>query len=394
MTLSPLDWVALLALAGWAGLMLLRHGFWRADQRLGDPPAPETLPAVTAIVPARNEAATIGATVESILAQDYAGALSLIVVDDSSSDGTAEAARAATDGDDRLHVIAAPPLPPGWSGKLWALAQGISAAREAGETPEFVWFTDADAVHRPDVLRRLVAKAEGEGRDLVSLMICLRTESLWEKLIVPAFVFFFQMLYPFPAVNRRPSRVAGAAGGCVLVRRACLEEAGGIESLRDALIDDCTLAARIRDAGGDLWLGLADGSRSLRAAEGLEPLWRMVKRTAFTQLGYSTWLLVGAVSGLALLFLGPPVALVSGLLLGDLPVAVTGALALAIMLLIYAPTLRVYGRPAIEGLLLPGVALLYTAMTLHSAIDHWRGRGSAWKGRDYARTAGGDSQRT
>lgn len=393
MMLSLLDGMALLGLVGWAGLMLLRHGFWRADQRLGDPPLPDSLPAVTAIVPARNEAATIGATVGSLLAQDYAGTLSLIVVDDSSSDGTAEVARAAAD-DDRLRIVTAPPLPPGWSGKLWALEQGLCAATAAGETPEFVWFTDADVVHGPGVLGRLVAKAEDEGRDLVSLMIRLRTDSLWEKLIVPAFVFFFQMLYPFPAINRRPSRIAGAAGGCMLVRRTRLEAAGGIGSLRAALIDDCTLAARIRHAGGDLWLGLADDSRSLRAAEGLGPLWRMVKRTAFTQLGYSAWLLLGTVLGLALLFLGPPVALVGGLLRGDLPAAVTGALTLAIMLRIYAPTLRAYSRPAIEGLLLPAVALLYAAMTVHSAIDHWRGRGSAWKGRDYTRPAGGDSRRT
>jgi len=394
MTLSPLDWIALAGLAGWAGLMLMRHGFWRADQRLGDPPAPAQWPAVAAIVPARNEAPTIAATVGSILAQAYPGDLSLIVVDDASSDGTADAARASAGGDDRLRVVTAPPLSPGWSGKLWALEHGIRAATEAGSAPDFFWFTDADAVHGPDVLRRLAAKAEGEGRDLVSLMIRLRTASIWEKLIAPAFVFFFQMLYPFPAINRRPPRIAGAAGGCVLVRRVRLEAAGGITSLRDALIDDCTLAARIRDAGGDLWLGLADDSRSLRAAEGLGPLWRMVKRTAFTQLGYSAWLLAGTVLRLALLFPGPPAALIGGLALGELPAAVTGALTLAIMLRIYAPTLRAYDRPLAEGLLLPGVALLYAAMTVHSAIDHWRGRGSAWKGRDYGRPAGGESRRT
>lgn len=363
-----------LALIVWIGLLTAWSGFWRADQRLGNPPEPDRWPAVTAIVPARNEAATIADTVAAIRTQDYPGALRLIVVDDSSSDDTA--ARAAAAG---AELLRAPPLVPGWTGKLHALETGVQAAGT-----DFLWFTDADIVHGPDVLRRLVAKAESEDRDLVSLMVCLQVESFWERLLVPAFIFFFQMLYPFPAINDPHNRVAGAAGGCILLRREALERAGGLAMLHDALIDDCTLARRIQETGGRLWLGLAETSHSLRKAVGLAPLWAMVKRTAFTQLDHSPLLLLGTVAGLALLFLAPPLVALAGLVTFSLPALLSGTAAWLAIAIAARPTLRYYGRPAVEGLFLPLVTTLYMAMTVDSAIAHWRGKGSRWKDRAYA----------
>jgi len=382
--------LSLASLLVWAGLLLARDGFWRADQRLGRPPAPRTWPSVTAVVPARNEAATIAATANSVLRQAYSGKLRLIIVDDASEDGTAaEAARGAEEAGmaERLEIVSAPPLPAGWSGKLWALETGVSTA--AGEAPDFYWFTDADIVHGPEVLARLVAKAEDEARDLVSLMVRLRTTSFWERALIPAFVFFFQMLYPFPAVNDPLRRTAGAAGGCMLARREIFERTGAFAAIKDALIDDCTLAARIRDAGGRLWLGLAEESRSLRAWEGLAPLWRMVKRTAFVQLGYSPPLLLGTIAGLAIVYLFPPLGLAPAIVIGAWPAAACALGAWLAMVAAYAPTLRYYGRPAADAFALPAIAALYAAMTIHAAIDHWRGRGSAWKGRAYGAGADG-----
>jgi len=379
--------IAAASALAWLALIFGRHGFWRADQRLGNPGEPAIWPDVVCIIPARNEAATIARTVESVLAQDYPGRLHLIVVDDASADGTADIARAAAPkagGAERFDLVSAPPLAAGWSGKLWALQAGVERAKAQAQAPEFYWFTDADIVHGPHVLRRLVVKAELDGRDLVSLMVRLNCTRFWERLLVPAFVFFFQMLYPFPAVNDPASKVAGAAGGCVLLRRRIFESAGGFAAMRDALIDDCTLAARVQAAAGRLWLGLADDSRSLRAAEGLASLWHMVKRTAFVQLDYSAWRLLGTVLGLGVTFLAPPVVAALAIVSTHWPAAALAAMTWIAMAMSYRPSLAEYDRPALEGLLLPAVALLYSAMTIHAAIDHWRGRGSGWKGRAYA----------
>ncbi len=365
-----------LAFVAWLYLVLVHHGFWRADQRLpAAPPAPAQWPAVTAIVPARNEAPTIGSCVSALLSQSYPGMLRVIVVDDASTDGTGEIARSAAD--DRLTVLKAPPLGPGWTGKLNALNAGVTAA---GDT--LLWFTDADIVHAPDVLQRLVAQMETRDRDLVSLMVRLNCVSFWEKFLVPAFVYFFQMLYPFRAVNDDRSAIAGAAGGCVLLRRVALERAGGLAAIRGAVIDDCALAQAIKRSGGRLWLGLADTSRSLRDAATLGPLWRMVARTAFTQLRHSWLLLAGAVAGLTLLFFVPVLAALS-LAHGAMPVMLFGLGAWALMAISYAPTLRTYGVPIAAGIALPVAAGLYTAMTVASAVAHLQGRGAAWKGRHY-----------
>ncbi len=374
--MSGLAAIAGAGLLAWVYLLFFRRGFWRASERLRAPAPPARWPDVVALVPARNEAATIAEAVASIRAQDYPGRLRVVVIDDASDDGTAERARAAG-----AEVIAAPPLRPGWTGKLWALAHGVK--RTAASAPDFYWLSDADIVHPPHLLARLVAKAEREGRDLVSLMVRLRCESFWEKRLVPAFVFFFQMLYPFAAVNDPESPVAGAAGGCVLLRRAALERAGGLAAIRHAVIDDCTLAARVQATGGRLWLGLAEESRSLRGHAHLGPLLAMIRRSAFAQLNHSGLLLLGTVLGMGVVFLAPPVATLAGLALGDHAAATLGGLGWIAMTAAYRPTLVHYLRPAGEAILLPAVAVLYLAATLASARDHWRGRGSSWKGRHY-----------
>jgi hopene-associated glycosyltransferase HpnB len=377
--------VAGAALAAWLYLILFHGRFWRADQRLpaGIEP-PERWPEVTAVIPARDEAAVIGGAVESLLRQHFPGDLRVIVVDDASADGTADAARAGAaraGAAERLSIVSAPPLPPEWSGKLWAVHNGVAAV-PAG--PRYVLLTDADIAHAPDALRRLVAKAESGGLDLVSLMVRLHCASFAERLLIPAFVFFFQKLYPFPWVNDRARRMAGAAGGCMLVRREALDRAGGIAAVKDALIDDCALAALIK-RNGAIWLGLAERTVSVRRYPRIADVWRMVARTAYTQLRHSPWLVLGTMLGMALLYLVPPLAMVLGLATGAWIAAGLGAAAFALMLVAYRPTWALYrgNDPLIA--LLPLAALLYTAMTVDSMRRHLLGKGGAWKGRTYAR---------
>ncbi len=382
------------SLALWAYLLAFRHGFWRADQRLtDDDPAPAEWPEVVAVVPARDEAAVVGAAMRALAGQDYPGRFSIVLVDDGSTDGTADAAaRGAREAGrpDRLTVIRGEALPTGWTGKMWAVAQGVAQARRRTPGARYIWLTDADVAHPADKLRRLAAAAEHRGLALVSLMVRLNCTTAWERLLIPAFVFFFQKLYPFPAVNDPTHELAGAAGGCMLVDRAALERAGGIEAVRAEIIDDCALARRIKGQGR-IWLGLGRDSRSLRPYHRLDEIWRMVARTAFTQLDYSALRLVGTVVAMALIYMVPPLALIGGLATGAHSAAVAGALSLTLMYAAYRPTWRHYaaGLPAL--LALPGAALLYTAMTVDSARRHWRGRGGAWKGRTYAHVGSGGS---
>lgn len=391
MSLTPLALAALAALCAWLWLLFGWGGFWRADQRLGAAaPAPAGgWPGVVAVIPARDEAETIADAVRSLLTQDYPGRLDVVVVDDNSDDGTAAAARAAADGEGaaRLHVVSGAKLAPGWTGKMWAVGQGVARAGEIAPEAAYVLLCDADIAHGRGALRRLVAKAEAGGLDLVSLMVRLSVAHGWERLLIPAFVFFFQKLYPFPWVNDPRHRVAAAAGGCMLVRRAALARIGGIAAIRDRVIDDCALAAAVKQ-GGPVWLGLADDSRSLRAYDGLGGIWDMVARTAFVQLRGSAWLLAGTVAGMALLYLVPPLAAAAGALGGDPPAAVAGAAGWAVMAACYRPTLALYRRPAWEAPLLPVAGLLYAAMTVDSARRSWAGRGAAWKGRSYAAREG------
>lgn len=381
---------ALLSLIVWTVLLTARGRFWRADQRL--PTEAETLPEwpdVVALIPARNEAATIGAVLASHLASSYPGRLDLIVIDDGSSDGTGAIAREAACAAPRaVHVVAAPLLPAGWTGKLWALESGRGAVTALAPGARHVLLTDADIVHAPDTLARLVAHAERRGLALVSLMARLDARGAWGALLIPAFVFFFQKLYPFPWVNDPARATAGAAGGCVLMRREALDGIGGFGVIRGAVIDDCTLAARVK-AGPPrraIWLGLADREVvSLRDNRRLGTIWHMVARSAFAQLGHSGLRLALALAGLALAYLAGPLAVLTLPLHGDAVAACLGAVAWALSALAYLPTLRLYGLPGWQAAGLPLAALLYGAMTLDSARAHWRGQGGAWKGRTYGK---------
>lgn len=375
--------VAALSLLAWLYLILFHGRFWRADQRLGHDAAPEVWPAVAAVVPARDEADVVGAAVQSLLAQDYPGRFQVFLVDDESADGTAEAARAAVPPgkENALTVLRTEARPPGWVGKMWAVATGVAAATaNQAERPAYLLLTDADIAHPEDGLRRLVAKAEAGRLDLASLMVRLHCRGGWERLLVPAFVYFFQKLFPFPRVNDPRSPIAAAAGGCMLVRASALETVGGIAAIKGAIIDDCALAAALKPKG-PIWLGLAEDHRSLRPYEGLGGLWHMVARSAFAQLRHSWLLLIGTVLGMALLYLAPPVLGIWSLVQGWGFAAAAGLAAWAVMAATLIPTLRLYGRPVWEGLLLPVSGLLYTAMTVDSAIAHASGRGGAWKGR-------------
>jgi hopene-associated glycosyltransferase HpnB len=367
----------------WCVLLFARGGFWRARPASPLAVAPrDAWPAVAAVVPARNEADVIAQAVASLISQDYPGAFHLIVVDDHSTDGTADAARAAAlslQRADRLTVIAAKPLPALWSGKVWAQSQGIEAVKSLGLPADYLLLTDADIGHPADAVTQLVVRATDEKRDLVSLMVRLRCDSLWEKALIPAFVFFFAKLYPFAWVNNPRNKTAAAAGGCMLVKRSALIEAGGIESIRAELIDDCSLASRIKHRGAGrhpIRLELAARSVSLRPYDHWREIWNMIARTAFTQLHYSRWLLAGTLVGMTLIYLVPPVA---ALALGAL--AWPAWLAWAAMCCAYAPMLHYYGRSPLWAPALPLVALFYVGATLASAVRYWRGKGGQWKAR-------------
>ena len=367
--------IALVALAIWLYLLLARGGFWRCAERDDGPLSPlPAWPRVTAVVPARNEADGIAQSIGSLLAQDYAGAFAVILVDDDTNDGTADVARRSAPGDARLRVVAGSAPPAGWTGKLWALEQGIGAAL-AG-SPDYLLLTDADIVHAPDSIRRLVARAETDGLVLTSLMVKLNCESFAERANVPAFIFFFQMLYPFALVNRPHSTVAAAAGGCMLVRADALRNAGGIAAIRGALIDDCALAKALK-AHGPIWLGLTERVHSIRPYPALADIRRMVVRSAYAQLRYSPLLLAGTVAGMALTYLAPPLLAI----FGSGPARVIAIAAWALMAIAFQPTLRLYRLSPLWGIALPAIALQYLIFTLDSAYQYMRGRGGSWKGR-------------
>ena len=362
-----------LTLLIWLGLILAHGQFWRAHVTdRGMPPVPAHWPSVTVVVPARNEADVIARSIGSLLEQDYPGVFRVILVDDNSSDGTADAARALND--DRLTILLGAPLPAGWTGKLWALSQGIATA----ERPEFLWLTDADIEHASDTLRALVSRAEEGGLQLVSLMARLHCATWAERMLVPAFVFFFQMLYPFDRVNR-PKGIGGAAGGCMLVRRTALERAGGIAAIRNALIDDCTFGALIK-RHGRIWLGLTDRSRSIRPYRDIGSITAMISRSAYAQLGYSPLTLIGTLLGLFLVFGAPPLLTLTGSGAGRIMAAVAWAL----MALSFQPMLRFYHRSPLYGVALPLIGAFYAGCTLLSAWQHHRGCGGMWKGRAQA----------
>jgi len=366
--------IAALSLTIWLVLIFARHGFWLARERdtRDLPPEPMYWPDVVAVVPARDEADVIARSIGSLAAQGYPGSFRIVLMDDSSSDGTGDIARRL--GSDRVEVIPGLPLAPGWTGKLWAVSQGV----ERAGSPSYLWLTDADIEHAPDTLRTLVARGEAGNLALVTLMARLRCDSFAERMLIPAFVFFFQMLYPFGLVNR-PKGLGGAAGGCMLVRRTALEAAGGIAAIRDALIDDCTLGALLKKQGG-VWLGLTDRSRSIRPYEKFGTVAAMISRSAYAQLNYSPLLLAGTVLGLALVYAAPPLFAI----FGHGWARIAGALAWLLMAIAFQPMLAFYRRSPLWGVALPAIAAFYAGCTLLSAWQHARGRGGMWKGRAQA----------
>jgi hopene-associated glycosyltransferase HpnB len=363
------------ALAAWIYLTGFHGRFWQSGPEL-EPTASTSRARVAVVVPARDEAESIAASLSSLLAQEYDGPLSVILVDDNSSDGTGAIARGLAR-NDRLTVLDGTPLAVGWSGKLWAVHQGLQ--QPAARAAEFILLTDADITHEPTHVAKLVTKAEADGLDMVSEMVRLHCGTGAERALIPAFIFFFQMLYPFAWVNDAKRSMAGAAGGTILIRRTALERIGGVESIRHELIDDCALARAVKKTGGSLWLGHADRTVSERVyADGRE-VWNMIARTAYVQLNHSPLLLAGCALGMALLYLAAPL----------LTLAAHGparGLALAtwlLMALSFQPTLRRYHRSPLWGLALPAIGLFYLCATIASALRHYAGRGGGWKNRVY-----------
>jgi hopene-associated glycosyltransferase HpnB len=371
-----------LALAIWIYLLVGRGMFWLARERDGDEGTLAAWPSVTAIVPARDEAGTIAQSIEGLLKQDYPGVFHIVVVDDQSTDGTAQIAR-ALDTTGRLTVLSGAPLQEGWTGKLWAVKQGIAHA--AGGSPDYLWLTDADIVHTPDNLRALVSRAASNGLVLVSLMAKLRCEDFAERFLIPPFVFFFSMLYPFDWVNRKENPLAAAAGGCMLIRREAMEQAGGIESVRREIIDDCALARRMKKTGG-IWLGLSERAVSLRRYPRISDVGRMISRSAYAELRYSPLRLAGAIAGMALVYAAPAVIALLPTDLVGLEAGLIAATAWLAMLGAIQPMLFFYRRSVFWGFALPLAGAIYALFTLNSAIQYWRGRGGLWKGRVQALT--------
>jgi len=374
-----LDAIAAAGALIWLYLLLARGNFWRV--REPDLSLCETTPPrarVAVIVPARNEADVIARTVASLVRQNYSGPLHIFLIDDDSQDGTADSAAKAAEKTGRrelLSVFRAPLLPSGWTGKLWAISEGIRQAERFH--PDYLFFSDADIVHAPDNLSKLVARAQSGHYNLVSLMVMLQCRSVAEKLLIPAFVFFFFKLYPPRWIESPSHSTAGAAGGCVLVRTPALVRSGGIAAIRAELIDDCALAKAVKSTGGRVWLGVTSATHSIRGYGAFGEIWRMISRTAFRLLGHSNWLLLGTLIAMFVTYLAPPLLLFT---FKPLPVAL-GLFAWSLMTVAYTPTLRFYGLSIFWAPLLPLVALFYLGATIHSAVNYWKGVGGIWKGR-------------
>jgi hopene-associated glycosyltransferase HpnB len=359
----------------WIYLLTAHGGFWLVQGLEAEVASSARTGLITIVIPARNEAFVIGKSISSLLQQSSADSIRIFLVDDNSTDGTAAAAREAVLGNPHsraLTVISGQPLPPGWTGKLWAVQQGIEQALLL--RPQFLLLTDADIEHSPENVATLAAIAEHGGYDLASFMVKLHCRTLAEKLLLPAFVFFFFMLCPPKWIPDARRKTAAAAGGCMLIRPEALARAGGIEAIRSEIIDDCALAAAVKRSGGKVWLGVTPHTCSLRAYESFAEIERMIARTAFNQLRHSVWLLIGALVGLTLMFLLPVTLLFSGLW-------ALGVAAYLLMIAAYLPMVRFYGINFLWALALPFAAAFYMYATLHSAIQYWSGRGGEWKGR-------------
>ena len=367
--------ISAVALAAWVYLFALHGGFWRSRPVL-EGGSPTGSARVAVVVPARNEAENIRQSLGSLATQEYAGPYRIVLVDDNSTDGTGEIA-AGLDAGKRLAIIKGRPLPAGWSGKMWAVHQGL--AHEAARTADYVLLTDADVAHEPDHVAALVAKAERDGLDLVSEMVRLNCATAAERALIPAFVFFFAMLYPFAWVNDARKRTAGAAGGTMLIRRTALDDVEGVTRIGARLIDDCALAKELKAAGRRIWLGHSERAASTRVYANACDVWNMIARTAYEQLGHSPLVLLGCVVGMALLYFAPVAMAVAAH-------GVTRWLGIAAWLLMaicFQPTLRRYGRSPLWGLALPGIAAFYLFATVDSAVRYYGGRGGGWKDRVY-----------
>ncbi len=392
-----------LSALAWLYLVTLHGRYWLTSQQL---PVPEndpadsglrTWPSVVAVVPARNEADSLPGVLPALLAQDYPGEFRVFLVDDNSDDGTGTIAaelgeKAARDGAALLTVVPGRPRPDGWAGKVWAMAQGLTAViatSPVDREPDYVLFTDADIAWSSAALRDLVRGAVDDDRALVSQMALLRAQTRWERVIVPAFVYFFAQLYPFAKVNDPRRRTAAAAGGCMLVRRTALEQAGGLEAIKGALIDDVALGALLKRNGSRTWLGLTTDIRSLRPYPGLKSLWHMIARSAYVQLRYNPLLLAGTIAGLLVLYAAPPAGLIAAIVAGALghggPVTglagVLGFDGWVFMAVSFVPMLRFYRLSALRAPALPLIAVLYAAMTADSARRHYSGAAVSWRGR-------------
>jgi hopene-associated glycosyltransferase HpnB len=362
------------ALTVWIYLLLGRGGFWRLRDAPPEGALPAVAPRVVAVIPARNEALVVERALGSLARQRYPGEFHIVLVDDHSTDGTADAARAAAPAG-LLDVVRASPVPAGWTGKLWAASEGIRAARRF--QAEYLLLTDADIVHPPENLSALVARAASCDYDMVSFMATLECRTFAERALIPAFVFFFFMLYPPAWVGSSRRATAAAAGGCILIRREMLERVGGMAVIRSEVIDDCALARAVRRQGGRVWLGLSAATRSVRGYATWREIGRMISRSAFAQLHHSVPLLIGTVLGLALTYMVPP----SLTLAAPAPAAALGACGWLLMSVAYFPALRFYRRSPLWAPLLPAIAAFYLAATIHSAVSYWRGAGGMWKGR-------------
>ena len=385
----PANIVGILALGIWLHLLFGRGWFWRVLRVDADRMAYEPLqgwPSVVAIVPARNEAETIGKVVTGLVQQNYSGAFSIVVVDDHSEDGTEDIASqiaGETPAERRVRIVRASDLPRGWTGKLWALNEGVtspSATDAVEELPTYYWFTDADVSHGPDTLQRLVARAEKDRLDLASLMVLLQAKTFPERALIPAFLYFFLMLYPPRWIEDDDLATAGAAGGCILLKREALARIGGFAAIRGDVIDDCALAKAIKISGGKVWMGLTRKSESLRAYKTFGEIRDLIARTAFTQLRYSALILAGTLAGMVLTYLAPVLLLFSH----DSTARTLGLTAWILMSGSFLRTVRFYRLSPLWAPLLPLTALFYIYATWLSAVRYWVGKGGSWKGRSQA----------